>query len=61
VAPLQEKLEQLAVEADREGARRPRGCAESRDHRGCTLLMLAVEGDHAELVHFVLGRFSDFF
>ena len=54
VAPLQEKLELLAEEAEREGERRPRGCAESRDHRGCTLLMIAVEGDHVELVSMVM-------
>jgi hypothetical protein len=61
VAPLQEKLELLAEEAEREGERRPRGCAESRDHRGCTLLMIAVEGDHVELVSMAMCSSSIMF
>ena len=48
----------MAEEAEFEGAKRPRGCAESRDHRGCTLLMLATEKDDAEMVKFLASRWK---
>ena len=51
---IQSKLEELSNEAEREGAKRARGTAECRDQRGCTLLMLACEGDHAALVELLL-------
>mmetsp|Transcript_25006 Transcript_25006/g.51371 ORF Transcript_25006/g.51371 Transcript_25006/m.51371 type:complete len:265 (-) Transcript_25006:279-1073(-) len=61
VAALRSRLEALAEEAELEGGKRARGCAESRDCRGCTLLMLACEGNHAELAEFLLthGRTID--
>jgi ankyrin repeat protein len=35
-----------------------RGSAESRDSRGCTLLMIAAENDHVNLVEFLLTHWK---
>ena len=45
---------ELALEAEKEGERRARGTAETRDDRGCSLLAIAAQHNHKELVEFLL-------
>lgn len=42
------------MEAEKEGERRARGTAETRDDRGCTLLAIAAQHDHKEMVEFLI-------
>ena len=54
---LRRRLKELADEAEQRNER-PRGTAEVRDDRGCTLLALAVQHNKEKLVNFLLTHWK---
>ncbi|POM65882.1 Ankyrin repeat domain containing hypothetical protein, partial [Phytophthora palmivora] len=55
VEALEKRLEQLADEALETGER-PRACADIRDEKGSTLLALAAQFDHVEMVLLLVSK-----
>ncbi|KAK1932498.1 Protein HOS4 [Phytophthora citrophthora] len=55
VDELEKRLEQLADEALETGDR-PRACADIRDEKGSTLLALAAQFDHVEMVRLLVSK-----
>lgn len=56
---LKDRLQELAEEA-MEHNERPRGCAEVRDNRGMTLLLIAVSNGFEEMVNLLLSHYNTF-
>ena len=56
LSELKARLTELSMEAEKEGERRARGTAETRDDRGCTLLAIAAQHDHKEMVEFLIAH-----
>jgi hypothetical protein len=52
-AALQEEIENLVREAEKENQKRPRGSVQVRDARGQTLLMIACQNGKADMVTFL--------